>query len=227
MPTYQRVEPDVLRDGVIDAIERALFSGQLKPGDRVVETDIAHQTGTSRGPVREAIQQLVGEGLLTTHPYRGTFVARWTVRDVIEVYGLRAVLEGYAVHLALERMTEDMIAELESIVEGMCELARRGDGEGVTELDIRFHACLYEFSGQRLLCDSLAALRRKIEALTNIDRELTQDLVRLAENHRMLLDALRSGDPDHAEHVFRQHIVEVGDALVARMRELGECEDNE
>ena len=85
----------------------------------------------------------------------------------------------------------------------------------------------YEFSGQRLLCDSLAALRRKIEALTNIDRELTQDLVRLAENHRMLLDALRSGDPDHAEHVFRQHIVEVGDALVARMRELGECEDND
>ena len=226
MPTYRRVQPDVLRDGVLDAIERAIFSGQLKPGDRVVETDIAQQTGTSRGPVREAIQQLVGEGLLVSHPYRGTFVARWTVRDVIEVYGLRAVLEGYAVHLALEHMSEDMLVELESIVDEMCELARRGDGEGVTKLDIHFHARLYEFSGQRLLCDSLADLRRKIEMLTTIDRELSQDLVQLAENHRMLMDTLRSGDPDHAEHVFRQHIVEVGEVLAARMREVGECEDN-
>jgi DNA-binding GntR family transcriptional regulator len=216
----------VLRDGVLDAIERAIFSGQLKPGDRVVETDIAQQTGTSRGPVREAIQQLVGEGLLVSHPYRGTFVARWTVRDVVEVYGLRAVLEGYAVHLALEHMSEDMLAELESIVDEMCELARRGDGEGVTKLDIHFHARLYEFSGQQLLCSSLADLRRKIEMLTTIDRELSQDLVQLAENHRMLLDTLRSGDPDHAEHVFRQHIVEVGEVLAARMREVGECEEN-
>lgn len=227
MPTYKRVEHDVLRDGVLDAIEKAIFSGQLKPGDRVVETDIAQQTGTSRGPVREAIQQLVGEGLLVSHPYRGTFVARWTMSDVMEVYGLRAVLEGYAVHLALEHMSEDMLVELESIVDEMCELARRGDGEGVTKLDIHFHARLYEFSGQRLLCNALADLRRKIEVLTNIDRELTRDLVQLAENHRMLLDTLRSGNPDHAEHVFRQHIVEVGDALLTRLREQGECEENE
>jgi DNA-binding GntR family transcriptional regulator len=224
---YQHVQRDVGRDSVVAVIEAALASGRLRPGDRVIETDIARQTGISRGPVREALQQLVAEEVLVNYPYRGTFVTKWSARDVAEVYGLRAVLEGYAAHRALEHMDEDSFAELERIVNNMCELARQGDGEGVSELDICFHTRLYEFSGHRLLCNSLASLRRRIRMLVTIDRELTQDLVQLAENHRMLLDALRSGDPAHAEDVFRQHIIEVGDGLVARMRAMGECEEDE
>lgn len=215
---YKRLQRDVLRDGVLAAIEQALFSGQLRPGDRVVETDIARQTGISRGPVREALQQLVGEGVLVHHPYRGTFVAEWSARDVGEVYGLRAVLEGYSVRLALMHMTDDEFGELENIVEEMCERAREGDGEEVSRLDILFHKRLYDFSDHQLLGDTLSGLRRKIGMLVAIDRELTSDLVQLAENHRMLLEALRAGDPVDAEEVFRQHIVEVGDALVARMQ---------
>ncbi len=223
---YEPLQRDVFRDGVIASIEKALFSRQLKPGDRVVETEIARQTGISRGPVREALQQLVGEGVLVNHPYHGTFVARWTARDVSEVYGLRAVLESYAVRLALERMTDGILAKLESIIEEMCELARRGDGEGVSELDIQFHEQINEFSDQRLLCRTLSGMRRKIGMLLSIDRELTSDLVQLAENHIILMDALRSGDPVHAENVFREHIIEVGDRLVARMHELGEYNES-
>lgn len=223
--TYQRLQRDVLRDGVISAIEKALIAGHLKPGDRVVEAEIARQTGISRGPIREAIQQLVGEGVLVSQAYRGTFVSKWSARDVAEVYGLRAVLEGYAVRLALKNMDRQHFVELESIIDQMTEHARRGDGETVSQLDIHFHERLYELAGHHLLLQTLAGLRRKIAMLLTIDRELTPDLEGLVENHRMLLDSLRSGDPVHAEQVFRQHIVEIGDVLVARMREHGECEN--
>jgi len=134
------------------------------------------------------------------------------------------VLEGYAVRLALERMTDDEYGELQDIVEEMCERARAGDGEGVSRLDILFHKRLYEFSDHQLLGATLYGLRRKIGMLVTIDRELTQDLVQLAENHRMLLDTLRTGNPAAAEDLFREHIVEVGDALVARMQEASEAE---
>ncbi len=215
--TYQPLQRDVLRDGVIEAIERALFSGKLKPGDRVVEAEIARQTGISRGPVREAIQQLVGEGVL---------VSQWTAQDVAEVYGLRAVLEGYAVRLALERMTDDDLAQLAAIIDEMQERARQGDGEGVSELDIQFHTRICEFSGHRLLLKTVSGLRRKIGMLVTIDRELAPDLVQLAGNHLMLLEALQTRDPTHAERVFHDHIVEVGNTLVQRMCEQSGCDED-
>jgi DNA-binding GntR family transcriptional regulator len=224
---YQPLQRDVLRDGVIEVIEKALFSGKLRPGDRVVETKLARQTGISRGPVREAIQQLVGEGVLVTHSYRGTFVAEWTAKDVAEVYGLRAVLEGYAVHLAMQYITSQDLADLEDIIDEMQKLARQGDGEGVSELDIRFHTRICELSQDTLLFKTLAGLRRKIGMLVTIDRELAPDLVELASNHLMLLEAIRTGDPEHTESVFREHIVEVGNTLVQRMCERDGCDESE
>jgi DNA-binding GntR family transcriptional regulator len=208
-----RIESDSLRDRVLDAIEQALVSGILKPEDRVVETEIAREAGISRGPVREAIQQLVGEGILVSIPHRGTFVAGWTERDVVETYGMRAVLESYAAALAMSRMTPDESAEMEAIVDEMFQHAKEGNAPAVLELDLRFHRRLYELSGHEMLERMLGELRRRINLLVNIDANTTPNLIEYAQNHRMLMDR------DHVEHTFREHIVVAGNALVERMRE--------
>lgn len=214
-----RIERQSLRDRVLDEIERALISGALKPGDRVVEAEIAREAGISRGPVREAIQQLVGEGILVSVPNRGTFVARWTERDVAETYSMRALLESYAAALAMSHMTPDESAELEAIVDGMFLQAEEENAAELFELDLRFHHRLYELSQHEMLGHTLGDLRRRISMLVNIDATTSPDLVEYAQNHRMLLQALRTGDRDHVEHAFREHIVAAGDALIRRMHE--------
>jgi DNA-binding GntR family transcriptional regulator len=215
------IEASGLRNQVLEAIERALLSGALQPGDRVVEADIAREAGISRGPVREAIQHLVAQGILTHSPNRGTFVTRWTENDVYETYSLRALLESYAVRLAMASITPAVLAELEQLLETMCQRAHAGDALGVYHHDVQFHHHLYELAGHRLLSQMVYQLERRIYMLISLDAATTHNLVQYADNHEQLLQVLRSGDPDLAETVFREHILQVGRALVQRMREQG------
>lgn len=212
------LEPSGLRDQVLDAIERALLTGALQPGDRVVEADIAREAGISRGPVREAVQHLVAQGILTHVPNRGTFVTRWTEADVLETYSLRALLESYAVRLAMASITPAVLAQLDELIQAMCQRAHDGDALEVYHLDVQFHHRLYELSGHRLLSQMVYQLERRIYMLISLDATTTQNLVSYAENHEQLLKAVQSGDPDFAEKLFREHILEVGQALVQRMR---------
>jgi len=210
---------NVFRDDVAGIIVRALVSGELKPGDRIVEADLARKANISRGPVREAVQQLVGEGLLVSIPHRGTFVARWTERDVVETYRLRALLEAHAARLAAERMTPSELRALEGIVDELVLQAQDGNLAAVPELDFRFHLCLYEASGNRLLRGTIEKLWGRISMFVGIDAYTTDNLIHYAQNHRMLLDILKTGDPDTVERVFRQHYAEVSGALVQRLKE--------
>jgi len=214
-----KIESQAIRDQVLDGIERALISGALRPGERVVEAKIASEAGISRGPVREAIQRLVAEGILVHIPNKGTFVAPWDDKDVAETYSLRALLESYAARLTMQRMSQKEREEMESIVERMFEQARANDAEGAHELDIQFHRRLAELSGHSLLVRMLGEIGRRISMLVNLDARTTPDLVEYAQNHDMLLNALKTGDGAYVEQLFREHIVAVGDALIRRMHE--------
>lgn len=213
------IESNIIRDQVLEAIEKALVSGELRPEDRVNEAEIARDAGISRGPVREAIQHLVAEGILVNVPHRGTYVAQWTKRDVAETYGLRALLESYAASLAKERMSVEELTELENIVSDMETCAPRGDATCLFELDLTFHHRLYELSGHTLLVRVLRDLWRRISMLVNFDASTSPDLIEYAQNHRMLMDALKSGDGIKIEEVFREHIIGIGEVIIQRMEE--------
>jgi DNA-binding GntR family transcriptional regulator len=221
------IESKIIRDQVLDAIEKALVSGELRPEDRVNEAEIARDAGISRGPVREAIQHLVAEGILVNVPHRGTYVAQWTKRDVAETYGLRALLESYAASLAKERMSVEEMTTLENIVSDMEACARRGDAACLSELDLEFHHRLYELSGHTLLMRVLRDLWRRISMLVNFDASTSPDLIEYAQNHRMLLDAIKSGDGIKIEQVFREHIIGIGDIIIQRMEETESATDPE
>lgn len=222
----ESIETRVLRDRIEEAILRALSTGDLKPGDQVNEAEIARQAGISRGPVREAIQHLVGEEILVSYPHRGTFVAEWTEKDILEIYSLRALLEGYASHLAVERMTQDEMDELSVIIEKMVAKAKDGDEASVFEYDLLFHLRMYEFSRHELLCRLLSKLRRRIYFYIKLDADTTPSLLHYAENHYVLLDSLKSKDPARAETVFREHLESIGDMLADRYRQKRQSAEN-
>jgi DNA-binding GntR family transcriptional regulator len=208
----------VFRDRIEQAILKSLSNGDLKPGDQVNEADIARQAGISRGPVREAIQHLVGEEILVSYPHRGTFVAEWAEKDIREVYNIRALLEGFAARLAVKNMTTEELTELSSLIEKMVNKAREGDEASVFEFDLLFHLRVYEFSRHELLCRLLTNLHRRIYIFIKFDADTTPSLVTYAENHYKLLDSLKLQNSDQAEAVFREHIETVGEALAERHR---------
>jgi DNA-binding GntR family transcriptional regulator len=215
-----------LRDAVIRLIEEALLMGELSPGSRIVEAELARQAGISRGPVREAIQQLVGEGVLVQYPSRGTFVVQWTPQAVGEAYTLRAVLERLAIQEAAKRATPEDIAQLQAIVDEMAVHARDGDNRALVRLDVRFHEQLYALSGHSLLQEVLARLRRRLYALMGMDEGYMLHKDEMARDHQRIVDALRAGDPALAGEVISAHILAVGAEVVEQVRRRTE-ESNE
>lgn len=213
------IESAVLRHTIENAILDSLKSGDLKPGDRIKENTIADQAGISRGPVREAIQYLVGEGILVSVPHKGTFVADWDDVDILETYTIRAILEGYGARLLAENLTPEIVEELDEIVQRMKDSAASGDSDTVYDLDIKFHQKAYSYSNHNLLCNLLKKMRRRLSFYIKMDSVTTPDLNDYAQNHQLLLDVITGGDPDQAEKYFREHIQAVGNALAERFRE--------
>lgn len=214
-----------LRDGVIRIIENALLKGELAPGSRIVEAELARRAGISRGPVREAIQQLVGEGVLVQYPSRGTFVARWTPQAVEEAYTLRAVLERLAIQEAIKRVTPEDITRLQTIVEEMDQRAQEGDARALVLLDVRFHEQLYALSGHSLLQEVLARLRRRLYALMGMDEGYDVYRNEIARDHQRIVDALKTGNPNLAAEVITAHILAVGAEVVEQVRKRMEGTD--
>lgn len=207
-----------LRDAVIRLIEEALLMGELSPGSRIVEAELARQAGISRGPVREAIQQLVGEGVLIQYPSQGTFVVQWTPQAVEEAYTLRAVLERLAVQEVVKRVTPDDIAQLQAIVEEMAARAREGDHRALLHLDVRFHEQLYALSGHSLLQAVLAWLRRRLYALMGMDEGYMLHKDEMAQDHQRIVNALKAGDATLAGEAVSAHILAVGAEVVEQVR---------
>src|SRR6266536_3275384 len=135
----ERLEPRALSRRIVDQLKRVIIAGELHPGDRVLETDLAEQLGVSRGPVREAFRQLEQEGLLVSYPHRGTFVATVPDDEIDEVYALRAHLEAYAARRVVTERREEALPILSELVEQMVTAAQAKDLPGLADLDLQFH----------------------------------------------------------------------------------------
>ncbi len=208
-----------LRDAVIRTIEEALLNGELRPGDRIIESDLAEQAGISRGPVREAIRQLIGEGVLVGYPSHGTFVAQWGPHAVEEAYTLRAVLERLAIERASERATPEEIDGLQSTVDEMGRQAQQGDIRALVRLDVRFHEQLYALSQHALLQRTLSQLRRQLYCLLAMDSGFALHRTEIAADHQLIIDLLRDHNTAQAAAAIEAHVIAAGREVVAQVQE--------
>jgi DNA-binding GntR family transcriptional regulator len=218
VPSLKRMN---LNDAVVQLIEEALLAGELRPGDRIVETDLAQKAGISRGPVREAIRQLEGEGLLVTYPSRGTFVAEWTPKSVEEAYSLRATLERFAIQEAARHITPDAIAQLQAIVDEMRKRIHLGDTHTLSQLDAQFHEQIYSLSHHTLLQATLTQLRRRLYWLRSLDRGFVIRRDEIIAEHQRVVDALGERDFSKAAQALTDHILSVGADMVEQVQHNG------
>jgi DNA-binding GntR family transcriptional regulator len=193
----------VLREQIRELLLERILGGVLQPGDRLVETQIAQELGTSQAPVREALRELQLLGFVEHEPYRGTRVRRITEEELAEIYPVRAALEELAAQEAAVRLGGD-VRELEQEFEAMRAAADRNDLHELAAHDTAFHRRIVEAAGNRVLLDTWKTLRVEARVVVTV-LKTDVDLHELAELHRPLLEALREGSPERAGGALRGH----------------------
>ncbi len=149
-----------LSDQVANQLREAILRGQLKPGQRIVEHEIADAMALSRDPVREALKILQNERLVVQYPHRGAFVAWLTLRDAEEIYSLREALEVIALRYAIEYATDEQVEELGQVINRMtARVQQEYTQPEATELDLEFHHTLCRISGHSRVLAAWIALR--------------------------------------------------------------------
>jgi DNA-binding GntR family transcriptional regulator len=192
-----------LRHDVRDGIVRAILDGDIRPGDRLIEMQIAKAYGTSQGPVREALRELETLGFVRSEMHRGTYVRDPWHRGMHELFQVRAGLEELAARLATPRLCDD-VSELQAEVDAMRAAAERSDGRDAVEHSERFHRLIVLASENQLLHTMWSSLAiGEHTALTMIT--LTPDLRSIADSHQPIVDAIATGDADLACQVSRRH----------------------
>ena len=194
----------VLREQVKDILLQRIASGELKPGERLVETRIAQELGTSQAPVREALRDLQLLRLVESEPFRGSRVRVFGEEELIEVYPVRAALEELAARLAAEKLDGD-VSVLEAELEAMKDAVRRDDTHALVEHDVAFHRHIVEAAGNSVLKQCWQSLG--VESRITISLYGTyMDPALAAERHQKLIDPIRDQKPGAAGREARKHV---------------------
>jgi len=196
----------MLRDEVKDFILEAILDGNLKPEDRVVETQVAKHLGISQAPVREAFRELEHIGVLHTERYKGSFVNKLTAEEHSERAVVRASLEETAIHLAMSNINERFVEQLEEQIFNMIDAAKSGNARKMTKYNVNFHRLIVERSENKFLLSTWENIN-PASWTTITTHTVKQDLIELAERHSEVLDAIKTHDSKYAGNVIREHIV--------------------
>jgi DNA-binding GntR family transcriptional regulator len=213
-----RRERRVLRDEIRDQLIEYILNGKLAPGERIVEMRIAQRFGVSQAPVREALRDLDLLGFVVSSPFRGAIVRQISVEELVQLYPIRAVLEGLAARHAASRMDAATLKKLERLLATMRTAAARGDLRRAVEADFAFHLTIVEASDNRLLQQIWDRMRLATTTFLTVSKS-HHSLREIVERHAAVVDALRTKDPDAAERALRLHIEEPGEWLRAALEE--------
>lgn len=204
----QKIEMSTLADHVWQQLYVAIMEGRLKGGDRLVELDIAHQVGTSQGPVRDALQQLERDGLVERHSHSATFVTQLSIEDMYEIFEIRRTLESMAFRRTAQVITPEGCDELQALLEKMVHAAESDDVVSLLNFDMQFHTSICQWSGNRTLLSIWTPLRAQIQRFViQRYRDSFESLHELAICHQPLVDALRVRNVEQAVKLIQEHIM--------------------
>lgn len=201
-----REEHRPLADTVSSELRAAILDGQLRPGERIRQEDVARRFGMSRIPVREALRQLASEGLVVLEPHVGARVASLDLEELDEIYQLRERLEPFAIARSTPKLSDQQIEELRSLVKRMEEVADPEDLTRWLGLDRRFHLATFAGAPLPRLLGLIEGFWNATQQYRRVYTLLPERLALAHAEHRLLLEALERRDPDDAERILQTHI---------------------
>lgn len=206
-----------LRDVVFKTLRQAILTGELKPGERLMEIHLANKLGVSRTPIREAIRQLELEGLVIMVPRKGAMVASITQKSMRDVLEVRLALEKLAVELASERITDEQKEELKNALHNFEEVVKSGDASLIAKADVAFHDVIFEATGNMRLGQLANNLS---EQMYRYRFEYIKDESghnRLVDEHRRIYDAIAAADAKKATDEISNHIKHQEESIIRQI----------
>ena len=208
-PTFARRQ--TTSEAVAAQLRYEVQRGILAPGCRLRQGEVATRFGVSTTPVREAFQLLQAEGLVRTDPHRGTEVFQPTAAEVREAYEIRKVLEAMAIEKAMPNITDELVAELDSILDQMSKVK---DEREWLELNYSFHFRQYEASGWPKLCSILANIRDASSGYMYMVIFEARKSGRSEIDHRQIMDAIKARDVPRAQKAIVNHLHQTVEQVV-------------
>ena len=195
-----------LRDVVFNTLRQAILKGELEPGERLMEIQLAERLGVSRTPIREAIRKLELEGLVLMIPRKGAEVAKISARSLRDVLEVRRALEELAIELACQRMSEEDVGNLQKAQEDFKNAIAEGDAMKIAETDEHYHDVIYEGTQNAKLIQMLNNLREqmyryRLEYIKDEDKRKI-----LVLEHEKILKTVRERKVAEAKEAVREHI---------------------
>jgi DNA-binding GntR family transcriptional regulator len=196
-----------LREVIFNSLREAIILGELKPGQRLMEVQLAEKMGVSRTPVREAIRKLELEGLVDMIPRKGAHVAELSIKDIMDVLEVRASLDGLAASLASERITDDEMKELKHINDQFGAYIEKENLGGSIKKDVEFHDIIYRASRNDKLISILNNLREQVQRFRVIYIKDYSSPSNLIKEHSDILETLSNRDSEAARNSAKAHIL--------------------
>ncbi|HHP50800.1 MAG TPA: GntR family transcriptional regulator [Moorella mulderi] len=212
-----------LREIVFEALKEAILEGHLKTGEKLMEIQLAEELGVSRTPVREAIRKLEQEGLVVIIPHKGAFVADLSMKDIADLFEVRAALESLAAALACERATEEELEEMERLLMEIGKGVEEENLEYTIEVDTKFHEVLYQASRNALLVKIINNLQEKIQTYRTTSLSMPGRMAEALEEHRRLLEAIAAREVDLAQRLAQEHIENAANRVMEAIRTRGKA----
>jgi DNA-binding GntR family transcriptional regulator len=192
-----------------DAIKSAILGFKLKPGDALVESDLAQQLGISKTPVRDALLRLEKEGLVVKIPYKGSYVSEITKQTVIELFQIRAVMEGLAAGLAAPFLTDADIHACEEFISRHLQALQAGDIEAAAVYNRKFHQTILQRCPNQRLLQILSNLDDHIQRFRLLSNYQRGKVLKSVQEHEAILDAVRRKSASEVENAMKAHLSNV------------------
>ena len=195
-----------LRDVVFITLRKAMLRGELKPGERLMEIQLANKLGVSRTPIREAIRKLELEGLVLMIPRKGAEVAQITEKNMQDVLEVRKALEELSVQLACERITPEQVEEMKMAAEDFRKVLKSGDVTKIAEADVKFHDIIFAATNNQRLITLLNNLREQMYRFRVEYLKQKECYPQLLEEHDKLIALISGGEVEEACELMGCHI---------------------
>lgn len=200
---------------IADMLRSMIMTGKLTEGDKINEAKLCETMGISKTPLREALRVLSVEGLIRLVPHRGSFVTKPELDEIVEMFDVMSLLEGFCASQACRKMTPGEFTRLEHLHAQLEDNYRRRDQETYIRINNQYHSLVQKIAGNRTLNQIVDGLRKKILLYRFQSLNLPARFADSIGEHRELLEAFRQRDPNRAEALMREHLQNQSDALRA------------
>ena len=203
---------------ILIMLRESIISNKFRPGEHLVERDIATAYGVSRTLVRDAFKQLGNDGLVRSVPNKGVFITSLSIEEIYEIYETRSILEAYASRLAIDRLTTEQMQRIEFLINTAAECVLQNDFQEAHRYDHELHSILIESCGNQHICQMTKKLWMYILRLRWKAFRIPGRSAQTVIEHKNILSALRTKDGEKLEKLIRHHVLIARDILLDAAR---------